>query len=494
MEKLKVALAGTFRPIFHGDMKSVLRHSIEVLQKKSVEMGFEFIPVEKGMETLADAESVSKELEARGADLVVIQNSSFADGDMILPFFKTSPRLAVWAVEETTDSGPLPLNSFCATNLYVSIAGRYSDGYDKPVKWLYGNVETEIFRRRFETTVRALTAIKNLNNAKILQIGDTEFGYHDLKYDAKKLKSIFGVTVEKLELDEFYSEFEAAMKNGGIDAKVADIRKESSGIVAAEGDIRKSAGAEVAFEKIITKHNASALSFRCWPEVPGKISLMVCSTIGRLNQSNSALGPDKVAATETDVLGAISMMTLKYLSGREVVLMDLSGWDMNTDSVYIWHCGNIPKSWFDKSGFTLANHFNRDKMGTVREGIMKPGELTALRFLESDASAFLATGNFYERKKPIYKGCSSWMKELRINGQATSSKDYMNTLLVNAVPHHLAYVDKDITTDVNELCAWLGIRVMDPIPYRDYLQRPDYRPGDNFQSPNTKLQTGSKFQ
>jgi len=472
MKKLKVALTGTFRPIFKGDMKSVLNHSIKVLEKKSTELGFEFIPISKGMETLSDADAVSKELEAKGVDLIVIQNSSFADGDMILPFFKSSARLAVWAIEETTMSGPLPLNSFCATNLYVSIAGRYAPGYDRPVKWLYGDAESAEFGRRFDTTIRALTAIKNLKDAKILQIGDIEFGYHDLKYDIEKLEKIFGVTVEKLELDEFYGEFEAAMKNGALDAKVAEIKKESGTIEASEADVKKSAGAEVAFEKIITKHDAAAVSFRCWPEVPGKIGLMVCSTVGRLNQANSALGPDKIAATETDVLGAISMMTLKYLTGREVVLMDLSGWDMKTDSIYIWHCGNIPKSWFDKSGFKLSNHFNRDTIGLVRDGKMKPGELTALRFLESDASAFLATGNFYEREKPIYKGCSSWMKDLKINGQATSTDDYMNTLLVNAVPHHLAYVDRDVTTDVNEFCAWLGIGIMNPIRYQDYLQRP----------------------
>ncbi len=478
MEKLKVALAGTFRPIFHGDMKSVLMHSIEVMKKKSAEMGFEFIPVEKGMETLADAEIAAKQLEAQGADLVVIQNSSFADGDMILPFFSISPRLAIWAVEETTTSGPLPLNSFCATNLYVSIAGRYAPGYDKPVKWLFGDAESEVFGRRFDTTVRALAAIKNIRNAKILQIGDTEFGYHDLKYDSEKLREIFGVTVEKLELAEFYDEYQAAMKNGALDGKIAEIVKEAGGIDASQADVRKSAGAEVAFEKIVSKHNASAVSFRCWPEVPGKVGLMVCSSIGRLNQTET------VAATETDVLGAISMMTLKYLSGRETVLMDLSGWDMKTDSIYIWHCGNIPASWFDKSGFRLANHFNRDKMGTVREGRMKPTELTVLRFLEGDSSAFLATGHFYERESPIYKGCSSWMKDLKINSQKTPSRDYMNTLLVNAVPHHLAYVDKDITDDVNELCAWLGINVMEPVPYRDYLQRPHINGG---KIPNPKF-------
>ncbi len=469
MQKLKVALAGTFRPIFKGDMRSVLNHSIEVIEKKSEELGFDFIPVHKGMETLADAEEVARDLEAKNVDFVVIQNSSFADGNMILPFFSCSSRLAIWAVEESTTGGPLPLNSFCATNLYVSIAGRYAPGYDRPVKWLFGDAESAQFGRRFEVTVRALTAIKNLKDAKILQIGDTEFGYHDLKYDSENLRSIFGVTVEKLELEEFYAEYETAMKDGGLANRVNEIVKESNGADTSEADVSKSAGAEVAFERIIAKHNASAVSFRCWPEVPGRIGLMVCSTIGRLNQ----LDHNTIAATETDVLGAISMMTLKYLSGRETVLMDLSGWDQKNDSIYIWHCGNVPKNWFDKSGFRLANHFNRDKMGTVRDGRMKPTDLTALRFMENDASAFVANGKFYERESPIYKGCSSWMNDIRINGQPTSSEDYMNTLLVNAVPHHLAYVDEDITSEINEFCAWLGIEIMKPVKYQDYLQRSD---------------------
>ena len=466
MEKLKVALAGTFRPIFHGDMKSVLRHSIEVLNKKSISMGFEFRPMEKGMETLADAEVVAKELEADHTDLIIIQNSSFADGDMMLPFLKTTARLCIWAVEETTTSGPLPLNSFCATNLYMSIAGRYSPGYDKPVKWLYGDAESDEFRKRIDTTIKALTAIKNLGKSKIVMIGDIVPGYHDVKFDADRIGQIFGVTVERHDLNEFYEEFEAATKDAGVVRKVAEIRRESSGMVSSQFDIDKSAAAELAFEKLIAKHHASAITFRCWPEVPGKTGLMVCSTIGRLNQT------DTVAATETDVLGAISMLTLKYLSGRETVLMDLSGWDKKTDSIYVWHCGNIPKNWFDSSGFKLANHFNRDTIGVVREGKMRPGKVTGLRFNESDASAFLATGNFTEQSSPLYKGCSAWMNGLEMNSQAISSGDFMNTLLVNGIPHHLAYVDQDLTSEVNELCAWLNINIINPVPYRDYLQNP----------------------
>ncbi|HTR82423.1 MAG TPA: hypothetical protein VMM58_12405 [Bacteroidota bacterium] len=466
MDKLNVALAGTFRPIFKGDMKSVLNRSIDVIKKKSVEMDFNFIPIAKGMETLTDAQAVAKQLTDAHADLIVIQNSSFADGDMILPFFSTSARLAIWAVEETTSSGPIPLNSFCATNLYMSIAGRFAGSYKRPVKWLYGDAESEIFSRRFDTTIRALTAAKKIAQSKILVVGDLISGYHDVKFDGDKLKKIFGISVEQVGLDEFYDEYAAVKGNGEISGKVNEIKKESARITVPEADIANSAKAEVAFQNIIARHRASAVTFRCWPEVPGKIALMVCSTIGRLNQT------DTVAATETDVLGALSMLVLKYLSGRETVLMDLSAWDRQSDSIYIWHCGNIPKTWFDASGFTLTTHFNRTTTGVVREGKMKSGEVTALRFLEDDASVFLASGRFTDKGSPIYKGCSAWMDDLKLNGQSVKSDDYMNTLLVNAIPHHLAYVDRDITTDVNEFCAWLNIKITQPVHYQDYLQTP----------------------
>lgn len=466
MVKLKVALAGTFRPIFKGDMKSVLNHSIEVLKKKSVELNFDFIPVAKGMETLSDAQDVVKQLETENVDLIIIQNSSFADGDMILPFFSTKARLAIWAVEETTTSGPLPLNSFCATNLYMSISKRFSNGYKKPVKWFYGNAESEDFAKRFEPTIHALTAIKNLQQAKILMIGDIVPGYHDEKFSAEKLNKLFGVTIEKIELDEFYKGFEGVLNESDIKTKVNEITSECSGIDASLQDVTKAAKAEIAFQKIISRHQATAITFRCWPEVPGKLGLQVCSTIGRLNQGMS------VAATEADVMGAISMLALKYLSNRDVVLMDLSAWDQQNDSIYIWHCGNIPKNWFDESGFRLANHFNRDTMGVVREGKMKCSEVTGLRFLEDDSSAFLITGNFTDQKSPKFKGCSAWMNNLKVNGSKTSSEDFLNTLLVNGVPHHLAYVDKDITTEVNEFCAWLNINVMESVYYKDYLQNP----------------------
>ena len=51
MTKLKIALIATFRPIFQGDMKGVLKKSIEKISSLGKELDFDFIPFETGMET-----------------------------------------------------------------------------------------------------------------------------------------------------------------------------------------------------------------------------------------------------------------------------------------------------------------------------------------------------------------------------------------------------------------------------------------------------------
>ena len=47
MNKLKVALVGTIRPIFKGDMRGVPKQSIDILKTKSKNLEFDFIPIKR---------------------------------------------------------------------------------------------------------------------------------------------------------------------------------------------------------------------------------------------------------------------------------------------------------------------------------------------------------------------------------------------------------------------------------------------------------------
>jgi hypothetical protein len=131
----------------------------------------------------------------------------------------------------------------------------------------------------------------------------------------------------------------------------------------------------------------------------------------------------------------------------------------------------VPETWFNEEGFTLDNHFNRKEIGAVRNGYLNNCNVTIFRLFENDRSAFIAGGKFYTREKPRYKGVGGWMKDLQINGEPVSSYDFMNTIFVKNIQHHLAYIDADVVEDLKEFCSWMNIKELDSVNYKNYLQR-----------------------
>lgn len=465
MEKLRVALAGTFRSNFQGDMRGVLDNSISRLKKLSNELEFDFYPVREGMETLEDARRVSKQLDDQDIDYIIIQNSSFADGDMLLPFLESSARLGIWAVPETTDSGPLPLNSICAMNLYMSEVDVYAPDYDQPLKWFYGFADDEDFIERLTVTIRALTALKNLKKSQILMVGDHAPGFHNLVFNEEKVKKLYGVGVQKIELEEFYDEFKSVHSQGHDDSKLEEIETQAAQVKASQEHLTKSMSVEKTFENLLDKYDSNGLAIQCWPHIPEELGVMVCSSMGRIMEKTYTSG------CEGDVMGVISLLALKYLSNSDPMLMDLSAWDKDEDAIYTWHCGNNPDCWYDSNGFSLENHFNRKSVGVVREGRFKSTEVTMLRLFDNKDSALVASGEMYERDKPHYKGSGGWFRNITVNEQTVDTQDFLNTIFVNNVPHHMAFIDVDRKNEVLELIQWLGLKSMEPAGYKPYLQR-----------------------
>jgi len=99
----------------------------------------------------------------------LIQNSSFSAGDIIPHLARVRGRMGLWAVPETTDSGPLPLNSFCGMNMYSSIIGQYLKEEGIPFKWFFGDINGEFFGPRFDATLKVLQNIKTLSKAKTVE-------------------------------------------------------------------------------------------------------------------------------------------------------------------------------------------------------------------------------------------------------------------------------------------------------------------------------------
>jgi len=228
----------------------------------------------------------------------------------------------------------------------------------------------------------------------------------------------------------------------------------------------------LALRDFAREHGYDALALSCWSRFQKVYGLAVCAAMSRLNQAGV------VTPCEGDVTSAVMMLALNALNGSPSALNDLVAFDERDSSLNLWHCGVAPACWADPGGVTWDNHFNIGRYkgeawegdGMVASMTFKPGAVTVAALNDEFDNLFLLTGEVL--KKRGYAGSSGWVGHLKLNGQPVDLPTLMNTIVVRRVNHHYSTATGDLTAELNELAAWAGIAVLDPVPYRSYLQNP----------------------
>ena len=99
-------------------------------------------------------------MRRRGPDFLLIQHTTFATGDLLIPLLHAARRVGVWALPESSggrgDTGPLPLNALCGLNMTMSFLEHPEVAKREPVKWFYGEAGSSWFRARLLPTLAAL--------------------------------------------------------------------------------------------------------------------------------------------------------------------------------------------------------------------------------------------------------------------------------------------------------------------------------------------------
>ena len=113
-------------------------------------------------------------------------------------------------------------------------------------------------------------------------------------------------------------------------------------------------------------------------------------------------------------------------------------------------------------------------MGTavVRDMVFDPGRVTIARLGGELDEMLLVDGKMIDREKKSFNGSRGWLGEMRLNREAISAQDLLNTLLVQRFSHHFPMVKGDFTKEVMEVMSWLGLKKIDRVPYEDFMQNP----------------------
>ncbi|MEM6428083.1 MAG: fucose isomerase [Deinococcota bacterium] len=462
-DHLRLGFVSVVRPLFKGDTQHAITISVQGLETLAADLEFELILID----SVSDADratQAAEQIKGQKIDLLLIQHTTFATGDLLAPLLTAHPRVGVWALPERAgrrgSQGPLPLNALCGLNMTLSFLDHPNVNKHEPVKWFYGEVDSNTFKTRLMTTLAALRGLKATQNACILQIGGTAPNF----WGIEEHPSLGNVQVDSLPLSDVFE------RVAGVSEDVAEGKARAWAneevLEAPFAHLVQASKIELVLQKLADEGSYNALALRCWPEFPEACGAMTCSSVARLGDANLP------TACEGDVMGALSMLVLQAISNAPSILMDLSDHDPSDDGLLFWHCGNAAKDWAAHPGSRLTTHFNRDDTGVVRDMVLQSGEATGFRLLDGGQAAVILEGRFDNPTKPSYDGVRGWFYDLSWNGQAVNAQTAISNILDRRLPHHLAFGKGSLTASLQEYCGWLGADILTAHTYQDALYQP----------------------
>jgi hypothetical protein len=475
MKKLKVGFVAGFMDGFSDYGLELFRGYRKKLEKISEELGFQVLCFDKIVRTPGDAREVREEIDSKGIDFLLLFHSAYILGDRVFELMKSRADVGLWAIDEPRGEGPMPLASFVNLCQNASIARNYFKGGPRKVKWFFGPIDGQLFMPRFEITIRALTAIKNLRDAKVAQIGKLADGHINHYNDFRDIYMRLGVDVSRdYEVEDIIAMGEAFSSDlVEEELKKLDSRVTSGNI--SRDKVIDSIRMYLAIKRICEENDYRAVAFSCWPKLMPLKGMTGCLINALLNNDGI------VAGCEADVLGTVSMLVLKYLTGESTVLMDMPKFDTGDNSLMLWHCGTAPFDMAYKGCVRLERHYfadyTRDEklkdLGPITDVIFKPDNITVFRVTEEASSFYYFTGRTFNEGKKTFNGSRGWVKDLRLYGEPVEVLDLMNTFLVNGLPHHYPVVMRDTGKYIEEFAFWKGLKKIRKVSYKDYMYIPE---------------------
>lgn len=470
--KLRVGFVGlSIKPYFSVEERQRER-AIAGLTTLAQELDFEFFPIADEISSEHEAQNAANRLKAENLDFLLIQNSSCSMGEQLLPLVEVAPRLGLWATPDPNMEGEIQIHSLVSMSQYASILKRYLRHEEHPYKWFYGHVETEEFQKRFKVTMRALTAVKNIERARIGWVGGLSPGFHDMIVDERLLRSRLGAVIESHELSEIVTRAKAYDQQPVL-ALAAEIRGAASAVtVSSNEQFERVTRMYMALKDLAVEREYDALAVQCWTRAQEMYNVVPCMAFSWLGSEDGL-----AVSCEGDLQGALSMYLLNTLTGKKgsSTLLDMTALDPQTNAMMMWHCGVSPRHFANDEGIKWVDHVTLGRKTDLRYGVagdvLFAPQDTSVTYIGDDGSSLLVVrSSVIDHAKRGFDGTRGWFANFELNKQPINLWDLINTLTVRGHEHHYAVGQGDVTSELMEFAAWKKMRLLERIPYVDYLQ------------------------
>ncbi|MBK9123512.1 MAG: hypothetical protein IPM16_10405 [Chloroflexi bacterium] len=470
--RLRVGFVGlSIKPYYSVEYQQRER-AIAGLSQLAAELHFDLFPVADEVSSEDDAKRAAAYFKDQNLDFLLIQNSSCSMGEQLLPLVDVAPRLGLWATPDPALDGEIQIHSLVSMSQYASILKRYLRHEDHPYKWFYGHVETEEFQRRFRVTVKALTAVKHIENTRIGWIGGLSPGFHDMIVDERVLRTRLGVEVESLEMAQWV-ERAKSYDPGRVQVTAEAIRGAATSVSVRQHEhFDRVTRLYLALHDLAEERGYDALAVQCWTKAQEMYDVVPCMAYSWMGSEDGV-----AVSCEGDIQGALTMYLLNVLSGvhGSSTLLDMTALDPQTQAMLMWHCGVSPRHFANDDGIKWVDHVTLGRKTPIKYGVsgdqLFAPQQTTVSYIGDDGSSLLVLGSrIVETPHKGFDGTRGWFAEFELNKQSIALMDLINSLTVRGHEHHFAVCQGDVTSELMEFAAWKKMRLIEKVPYVDYLQ------------------------
>jgi len=237
--------------------------------------------------------------------------------------------------------------------------------------------------------------VNKITNARLGQIGTRPNAFETVRY-SEKILEFNGISVEPMDLSEVLAAINILPDDDTkVNDKIEYLKGYTSTKEFSDDGLLKLAKLAVVVENWIIEKDLDGFAFQCWPSIQDNFGIAPCAVLSIFSEG---LVP---AACEVDIAGLIGMLVLQIASDKPSAILD---WNNNygddEDKMVLFHCSNLPKSFFQDPKLTIhpiiADLKGADMSYGAIQGRIKSERCTLLRIDTDDAigemKAILAEG------------------------------------------------------------------------------------------------------
>jgi len=423
----------------------------------------------------ADTLEALKACEQADVDFVLVLHGGFTMGDVARTVAAAPVRCGFWSVPEPVRTGDVQLNNFVSLNMSMSIARQVRNLKNNPVQWYHGAPESDALIARLCTTIKALRALKALQNASIGVVGGLAMTFYNMEVSTSTLRKRLGVEVSNLDMHELTDRMQA-MENDRVSSEVSAMSAAARIEGVSDSQMALTARAALALRDIAKDNAFDALAVSDWPALQSHPGMHPGAAFTWLEEQDRL-----PVASEGDVLGAVTQLVAKSLTGKVGYLLDMTEPDLDNNALLVWHGGGGPLYMADDGGVRWINHpmIGRGTVegpiyGAIADLYFQQGPVDVFRIARDGGALFQMQSQVVRREPSGFTGCRGWLEQFSINDDSLSVEDVVTTVMGHGLEHHFILMPAGHAGVLHEFAAWSGMDVLGSRKAKTYLDVSDF--------------------